>query len=255
MINNKTFDKSTSREFLKGELKMISSVPIIEDFLSVQGEGPLVGSPAYFIRFRKCNYKNGCPVGCDTLDKMRELNEYDLDFHELSEKFKLVNHLVITGGEPTLYIDHIVSLFKFLSFDLDMTNSTIEIETNGYQLSELLSNIPSDFFLLISRFQVNYSPKSYKIEEVVNLFDSLNKHRIDCYEDYICIKVVTWEHPKVERFIDDLGKISFPKENIWLMPWGSTINELQSSFPCTFRLACKYGFRVSPRLHIMMDCL
>lgn len=97
-------------------------------FKTIQGEGPFVGMPAVFIRLGGCNL--ACHF-CDTdfedfnILSLKEIIENVLTLsHNLDEQ-KVINLVVITGGEPfrqaiELLCDNLVNL-KF----------TVQIETNG----------------------------------------------------------------------------------------------------------------------------
>ena len=72
---------------------------INEIFYSLQGEGHYTGTPAVFIRFAGCNLK--CSF-CDTdFTSFTEMIEDDI-VREIGQY--PTNHIVITGGEPTLQI-------------------------------------------------------------------------------------------------------------------------------------------------------
>lgn len=77
-------------------------LPIMEQFLSLQGEGRNTGQVAYFIRLA------GCDVGCVWCDVKAS---WDAEKHPLRSVEELVQdalrsgspNIVITGGEPSLY--------------------------------------------------------------------------------------------------------------------------------------------------------
>ena len=94
---------------------------LVEEFLSIQGEGIFAGRLAYFIRFAGCNFScygfgvvksknNKTLVGCDTLRAV-----YTNEFSDEYKEFKLENiinklnsfsykpMIVITGGEPLIH--------------------------------------------------------------------------------------------------------------------------------------------------------
>lgn len=94
---------------------------INEIFYSLQGEGHHTGYPSVFIRFSGCNLN--CPF-CDTnhndgmlMDDesiVRAVNLYRADW------------IVLTGGEPSLWIDE-----EFIHLLRRATGKRIAIETNG----------------------------------------------------------------------------------------------------------------------------
>jgi organic radical activating enzyme len=80
----------------------MEKLPVMEEFLTIQGEGANAGKVAYFIRLA------GCDVGCSWCDVKES---WDKDLHPLKTISELVENakqsgspnVVITGGEPTLY--------------------------------------------------------------------------------------------------------------------------------------------------------
>lgn len=100
---------------------------VVEQFVSINGEGVRAGQLAVFIRFAGCNLS--CSY-CDT----RWANEKNVGCHEMTEfeiydyiKSTGVKNVTLTGGEPLLAED-IDKLLRILSGD---KNIRIEIETNG----------------------------------------------------------------------------------------------------------------------------
>ena len=96
---------------------------INEIFYSLQGEGYFTGSPSIFVRFSGCNLK--CPF-CDTEHTHGQWMEDDEIFSAISP-FP-ASHLVLTGGEPSLFIDEaLIDRFHNAGY-------FVQIETNGTQL-------------------------------------------------------------------------------------------------------------------------
>lgn len=94
---------------------------INEIFYSLQGEGAYTGRPAVFIRFSGCNLR--CPF-CDT-DHLpyREMTDEEIADEAAGYGAPLV---VLTGGEPSLWIDD-----DFILTIKRATGAEISIETNG----------------------------------------------------------------------------------------------------------------------------
>ena len=78
------------------------SLPLVEDFYSVQGEGYHTGKAAYFIRI------GGCDVGCSWCDTRFSWNP---DIHPVTDPEEIVRRVlvsgadsvVVTGGEPLMW--------------------------------------------------------------------------------------------------------------------------------------------------------
>ena len=94
------------------------ALPVMEEFLTIQGEGFNTGKTAYFIRI------GGCDVGCHWCDVKES---WDEKIHPLKEINKIIDGVlqsgakavVVTGGEPTMY---------------NLTNLTQLLRGNGIQL-------------------------------------------------------------------------------------------------------------------------
>lgn len=106
-----------------------SSLPIMEQFYTIQGEGFNTGKAAYFIRL------GGCDVGCHWCDVKES---WDANLHPLTSTREIIEHVlarkakavVVTGGEPLHYnLDE-------LTRQLKEKNIETFIETSGaYELT------------------------------------------------------------------------------------------------------------------------
>jgi 7-carboxy-7-deazaguanine synthase len=111
------------------ELESGTSLPLMEEFYTIQGEGFHSGKAAYFIRV------GGCDVGCHWCDVKES---WDATLHPLTKTDLIVEHasqysakaVVITGGEPLTYnLDYLTSELKKRSIET-------YLETSGaYKLS------------------------------------------------------------------------------------------------------------------------
>jgi organic radical activating enzyme len=98
-------------------------LPVMETFVSVQGEGYHVGTPSFFIRI------GGCDVGCHWCDVKESWNP---EIHPLTDVDEIVSTIpptvktaIITGGEPLLYN------LNYLTKRLKEKNLNIHLETSG----------------------------------------------------------------------------------------------------------------------------
>tara|TARA_Y100001968_G_C19309444_1_gene693355 strand:- start:130 stop:774 length:645 start_codon:yes stop_codon:yes gene_type:complete len=81
---------------------MKNTLPIVERFHSLQGEGAHVGKSAFFIRLASCKVR--CPW-CDTKQSWSENAYPKIDIFDLSQsvveaRTNGANFVVLTGGEP-----------------------------------------------------------------------------------------------------------------------------------------------------------
>jgi 6-pyruvoyltetrahydropterin 2'-reductase len=128
----------------------MNQLKISESFYSIQGEGKTVGVPAYFLRLTDCNLlcggkgtiqdkhlHDGAKWRCDSIESWTkgglityaDIIEYfgELFLPSLESRHA---HLVITGGEPLMQQNQLISFCKII---MSLTNrrAFIEIETNG----------------------------------------------------------------------------------------------------------------------------
>lgn len=98
---------------------------INEIFYSLQGEGYHSGTPAVFVRFSGCNLR--C-FFCDTQHQVGERLSLQEIVDEVN-KYPIAQLVVLTGGEPSLFIDG-----AFVAELKQKTGKRIAIETNGTRL-------------------------------------------------------------------------------------------------------------------------
>lgn len=101
-----------------------TSLPVVEEFYSLQGEGFHTGKAAYFVRL------GGCDIGCNWCDSRFS---WDSSLHSMVETQAIIDRaiesgadsVVVTGGEPLMWsLDLLCNGFK------DKNISTF-IETSG----------------------------------------------------------------------------------------------------------------------------
>ena len=107
---------------LKSEID--TSLPVMEDFYTLQGEGFHQGKAAYFIRLGGCDV--GC-VWCDVKDSWDAEKHPKLKIESLISKVKKTpaEIVVITGGEPLMH--DLTELTK----ELQAAGLKTHIETSG----------------------------------------------------------------------------------------------------------------------------
>ncbi len=98
---------------------------INEIFYSLQGEGFHTGTPSVFVRFSGCNLR--CAF-CDTQHQAGETMSLQDIVGEINQ-YPVAPLVVLTGGEPSLFIDE-----AFVEALKRQTGKHIAIETNGTRL-------------------------------------------------------------------------------------------------------------------------
>jgi len=108
-------------------------LPIVEKFLSISGEAPIIGFPSYIVRFSGCNLS--C-IYCDTMYK-NEINDNFTKEELIDEIDNAVSDypevkVLFTGGEPMLperesIILEIIEELDKVDFFIE-TNGSIELE-------------------------------------------------------------------------------------------------------------------------------
>ncbi len=104
----------------------MNTYPLADTYVSINGEGPLAGTPAAFLRMKGCNLS--CSY-CDTA----WAREADCPSVSMTDEDILawlaeqgIRHVTLTGGEPLL-IPHIAPLIEAMG----QAGYAVEIETNG----------------------------------------------------------------------------------------------------------------------------
>jgi 7-carboxy-7-deazaguanine synthase len=210
------------------------AVRVSEIFTSIQGEGPSVGTPSFFVRLQGCTV--GC-AWCDTKYSWDPRRGEELMLQALLQQVKEagVQNVVVTGGEP---LEH--PAFAPLVRGLAARGLRVEVETAG---TEVPAPVPVD--------QWNVSLKL--AHSGVPLERRLRPSAIERLRDLgAWFKFVVGD----ERDVDEVAEIqkgyALAAERIVLMPLGMHRAEQQALMPRVVDWCRPHGFRFSPRLHILI---
>ncbi len=214
---------------------------IAELFHSVQGEGEYAGTPSVFVRTTGCNlrcwfcdtpYTSWQPEG--TQRAWQDLVEQVLEFD--------CRHVVVTGGEPMLQRD-IVPFTRALGD----ARRFVTIETAGTVdrpvYADLISLSPK-----LGNSTPHGSAWAARHDEVREAYGVAAK--LMCSYRYQLKFVVDQPEdlPEIDAYV-----ARFPHVNaqvIFLMPQGTSADELAAKRGWLDAEAACRGWRVSPRLHI-----
>lgn len=107
-----------------------NKLPVLEEFVSVQGEGINVGVPYYFIRV------GGCPLRCNFCDseyswtaKPEQVTDLELVIAKAVDNCKKygIRWVSVTGGEPLLYPKQLLAMMA----EFKANGLFTHIETSG----------------------------------------------------------------------------------------------------------------------------
>ena len=219
---------------------------VVEHFgPTLQGEGPSIGVPSYFLRLAGCNLD--CKW-CDTpyswdwerYPKSEEVTTWDVDVlaEELGEHLEEGTLLVVTGGEPLLQAEGIRSLLKAIpkARGVPYAWRGTEIETNG-TIAQSIRNC-----------SYNVSPKLPNAE--------LTKQRKVQYR-YWEAQGANWKF--VCDTVDDIalvaeivGEERLFRPSVWVMPQGRDADEIAAKMREFVEPVARHGLRLSDRLHLRL---
>ena len=112
---------------------------IVETFLSIQGEGLMIGRLTFFIRAAGCNLR--C-AWCDTKFSLDPKAGSDMTVDQLVGAVGDTENVCFTGGEPLEQADAAELLERLVQ-----AGKTVVLETNG---SKDLSDVPASQNIIIS---------------------------------------------------------------------------------------------------------
>lgn len=232
-------------------------------FATIQGEGPLAGQFAIFVRLAGCNLgdKKSCPW-CDTDFKFKQGVPYSIDdLLALADQHRgnRPKTIVLTGGEPLLQ-----NPWRFIQLALS-NHWTVQVETNGYFWSEELDDLSWRYE---REFLVVVSPK-------VNARYEYPTPSIRLIADCTCLKVLVDDDPtspyhELPHYVKDFVALNKP---VYISPinhylrdphpdgqvvsfWGDSPLDLErcrANHRYALRIAMTYGYRLNIQQHLWAE--
>ena len=238
------------------------TLPIVEVYTCVQSEGKLSGIPHILIRTTGCTLR--CQFSetdfCDSWYTSWQPNKGEWSYEKIEEflqKHHHINHVMITGGSPTMH----GSLLRFMSNDLHEKGYHITLETEG---SKFVPGCHIDLLSLSPKLS-NSLPRvgtTTPMGRAVTDKD-LKKHEklrrnygamvewILTAKDYQ-YKPVIGSPDQVEE-IETLGVLlNVPREKYWVMAAGGNKETLEKNLVWTLDLCVEKGWNFVPRFHILI---
>jgi len=227
-------------------------VKLAELFASRQGEGRLTGQPSVFVRASGCNLR--C-VFCDTPytswepeGTNWEVPEILAEIERLAQSFDReppCRHVVLTGGEPMLFADLVPLTQALRDAGWHLTIETagtvdLPVACDLMSLSPKLANstpAPQRDRLWSARHERRRLTPNV-LHRLLRDYEHQVKFVVDRPEDLLEIATFLRDYPEL-----------LP-ENVWLMPQGTTREELRSRASWIEPACLARGFRYCPRQHI-----
>ncbi len=136
-----------------------ATLPLVEIFETIEGEGAAAGFPTVFVRLF------GCPLRCTWCDTTYSYAphqaETTLTIHEIAKRVSVYRaiRVCLTGGEPLMYKERSVALLHALAALPHIVD--IHIETSGaIDIAPFLQSVASDKVRYIMDYKLPASGES-----------------------------------------------------------------------------------------------
>ncbi len=216
---------------------------ISEIFHSIQGEGVLAGVSSVFVRTSGCNLR--C-VWCDTPYTSWNPQGTDQDVSFVVERVREfgARHTVLTGGEPMLLAESVE-----LCAELRAMGQHITIETAGTVYRDLACDLMSISPKLRNSVPTQDPYWSVQHEKLRLQPDVLRRLMGHCAYQLKFVVADPGDLEEIHPLVESLGADA---ERVLLMPEGRDAETLNRRSVWIAEACKKYGYRYSPRLHVLL---
>mgnify|MGYP001101970014 CR=1 FL=1 len=224
---------------------MPDTLPVAEVFgPTLQGEGPHAGRVAVFVRLMGCNLS--CSW-CDTpytWDATRhDLRAGTTHLTAVEIAARMVGRpgmLVLTGGEPLLH-QHRPAMLDLLTA-MHGQRRPVHVETNGtIAPTEQLQRAVATFVV---------SPKLTNAGRHRGHQDP-RPHPAWASTPNAVFKFVCHDERDVADAVDHATSLGITRDRIWVMPEGTTPDQLAHRWPVVAAAAAQHGVNATHRLHVL----
>ncbi|WP_306358783.1 MULTISPECIES: 7-carboxy-7-deazaguanine synthase QueE [unclassified Nocardia] len=229
-------------------------LPVNEIFgPTLQGEGPAAGRAAQFVRL------GGCNLSCTFCDTPYTWDDQRFDLaaenpritaEEVLAELRPDTLTVITGGEPLMH-QHRTGWERLLQGLVFRMGCTVHVETNGTLPPNLTTKTYVSMAVVSPKLgnagahRRNQNPALHPawVELVKSNDGALARNSV--------LKVVVDDASGVDEAVGYAAGVGWPKDRVWVMPKGTTTDNLQTIWPEVARRAADVGVNASHRLHVL----
>ncbi len=231
---------------------------------TVQGEGKWVGTPSLFIRMAGCNLHcawrtdSGIISECDTAHAAYRIKDsFQISADDICaivrQNTENIEHIVITGGEPFMYINNL----KELCYKLKLEGIYyITVETNATIFDEYTAGY-IDFFSMSPKLASSVPPAPYaqkhnSLRINIASIQSFINHARENEKEFQIKFVYASENdiPEIHSILSQLE--DWFDEDIILMPLGNSAKEIRKYAPKALEHCIRNGWRYGDRLHFSL---
>jgi 7-carboxy-7-deazaguanine synthase len=228
-------------------------LPIVERYVSLQGEGVLVGTPSSFVRISGCNLRCGyCDSPAGSWSPRRELVEIGdlVEFCAAGPR-----HVVLTGGEPLMFTAVVP-----LACALTEAGHHVTIETAGTVLQpgvrcDLLSISPklghSTPWSRHERWARRHDRLRFQ-PEVVRRLMKLAPWQLKFVVRAHDPDALRTDVEEVDTMLAALAVADRDRTRVLLMPECTSRKRLHADYAALVAPVQRGGFRLGERLHIAL---
>lgn len=228
-----------------------------EVFLTIQGEGPLTGTPAVFVRMRHCNLR------CTFCDTDFTTGTLDLTTDKLLEQIEVARSnaksaadlVVITGGEPMLQ-----DIGRLIPEIITRLGMRVQVETAGTVWPESFYQNAITHYLHAGdgKLTLVCSPKTPKVHPRMQATCRDWKYIISSKHTRDAADGLPTQGTQPGVLDARLYRPAFANDAIWLQPceeWADGVVDAEATkrnveLACT--LAMRHGYRLSLQTHKLL---
>lgn len=156
-----------------------------------------------------------------------------------------VSHVVLTGGEPTLFPDAL----EVLCARAKNENKLVTIETNG---TRYLYNVKPDLWSVSPKLKSSAPKQGQWREEHLKLVNEVHYKEFLYGESARQFKFVVETQQDLEEVEKIVKENKLPPNTVWLMPQCQSIGAFQRVGPEIAAWCKERNWNFSPRLHILL---